>query len=110
VEFVASTRERIRAAEDDWLAQRFARIPGETEFIPLPERRPTPPTTGPCRDQHERIAGDGESGAGGGEESRAESPRRRSRRAGRAAGVITPTVPGGADADAILQRQEAGER
>ena len=41
--FVASTRERIRAAEDDWLAQRFARIPGETEFIPLPARQPTPP-------------------------------------------------------------------
>jgi len=40
--FVASTRERIRAAEDDWLAQRFARIPGETEFIPLPARHPAP--------------------------------------------------------------------
>jgi redox-sensitive bicupin YhaK (pirin superfamily) len=40
--FVASTRERIRAAEDDWLAQRFAKIPGETEFIPLPARQPTP--------------------------------------------------------------------
>jgi redox-sensitive bicupin YhaK (pirin superfamily) len=41
--FVATTRERIRAAEDAWLAQRFPRIPGETEFIPLPERRPAPP-------------------------------------------------------------------
>jgi redox-sensitive bicupin YhaK (pirin superfamily) len=40
--FVASTRERIRAAEDDWRAQRFARIPGETEFIPLPEPPPRP--------------------------------------------------------------------
>jgi redox-sensitive bicupin YhaK (pirin superfamily) len=40
--FVASTRERIRLAEDDWRAQRFARIPGETEFIPLPERPPLP--------------------------------------------------------------------
>ena len=40
--FVATTRERIRAAEDDWLAQRFAKIPGETEFIPLPARQPTP--------------------------------------------------------------------
>jgi len=39
--FVASTRERIRAAEDDWLAQRFPKIPGETEFIPLPARQPT---------------------------------------------------------------------
>jgi redox-sensitive bicupin YhaK (pirin superfamily) len=35
--FVATTRERIRAAEDDWRAQRFAKVPGETEFIPLPE-------------------------------------------------------------------------
>jgi redox-sensitive bicupin YhaK (pirin superfamily) len=41
--FVASTRERIRAAEDAWLAQRFPKIPGETEFIPLPERA-APPT------------------------------------------------------------------
>ena len=38
--FVSSQRERIRAAEDDWEAQRFERIPGETEFIPLPPRRP----------------------------------------------------------------------
>jgi len=41
--FVATTRERIRAAEDAWVAQRFPRIPGDTEFIPLPER-PAPPT------------------------------------------------------------------
>ena len=41
--FVATSRERIRAAEDAWVAQRFPRIPGETEFIPLPER-PAPPT------------------------------------------------------------------
>ncbi len=38
--FVASRKELILAAEDDWLAQRFARIPGETEFIPLPPRHP----------------------------------------------------------------------
>ena len=38
--FVASRKELIAAAEDDWLAQRFPRIPGETEFIPLPPRRP----------------------------------------------------------------------
>jgi redox-sensitive bicupin YhaK (pirin superfamily) len=38
--FVASTRERIRAAEDDWQAQRFPQVPGETEFIPLPARHP----------------------------------------------------------------------
>ncbi|MEO5882100.1 MAG: pirin family protein [Caldimonas sp.] len=37
--FVSSKRERILAAEADWEAQRFARVPGETEFIPLPARR-----------------------------------------------------------------------
>ncbi len=37
--FVATTRERIRAAEDAWEAQRFDAVPGETEFIPLPPRR-----------------------------------------------------------------------
>jgi redox-sensitive bicupin YhaK (pirin superfamily) len=41
--FVASTRELIRAAEDDWRAQRFAQVPGETEFIPLPEPPPSRP-------------------------------------------------------------------
>jgi redox-sensitive bicupin YhaK (pirin superfamily) len=41
--FVATSRERIRAAEDDWRAQRFAPVPGETEFIPLPERPPPQP-------------------------------------------------------------------
>jgi redox-sensitive bicupin YhaK (pirin superfamily) len=41
--FVATSRERIRAAEDDWRAQRFPSVPGETEFIPLPERPPLPP-------------------------------------------------------------------
>jgi redox-sensitive bicupin YhaK (pirin superfamily) len=36
--FVASSRERIEAAKLRWKAQGFAAIPGETEFIPLPER------------------------------------------------------------------------
>ena len=44
--FVASTRERIRAAESDWKAQRFATVPGETEFIPLPERPAAEPSAG----------------------------------------------------------------
>ena len=43
--FVASTCELIRRAEDDWLAQRFPAIPGETEFIPLPARLPAPPAS-----------------------------------------------------------------
>ena len=38
--FVSSRRERIQQAQDDWEAQRFERVPGETEFIPLPPRRP----------------------------------------------------------------------
>ncbi len=36
--FVSSRRERIVQAQDDWEAQRFDRVPGETEFIPLPPR------------------------------------------------------------------------
>jgi redox-sensitive bicupin YhaK (pirin superfamily) len=35
--FVASSRERIEQAKADWRAGRFAAVPGETEFIPLPE-------------------------------------------------------------------------
>ena len=38
--FVSSRKERIAKAQDDWEAQRFDRVPGETEFIPLPPRRP----------------------------------------------------------------------
>ncbi len=36
--FVASTRERIERAKVDWREGRFPPVPGETEFIPLPER------------------------------------------------------------------------
>ena len=35
--FVSSSRERIAAAKADWRNGRFGRVPGETEFIPLPE-------------------------------------------------------------------------
>jgi redox-sensitive bicupin YhaK (pirin superfamily) len=38
--FVSSRKERIVTAQDDWEAQRFDKVPGETEFIPLPPRRP----------------------------------------------------------------------
>lgn len=35
--FVSSSAERIRAAKADWKAGRFAAVPGDGEFIPLPE-------------------------------------------------------------------------
>lgn len=37
--FVSSRQERIDQAADDWAARRFAAVPGETEFMPLPQRR-----------------------------------------------------------------------
>ena len=39
--FVSSRKERIVQAGDDWAAGRFAAVPGESEFIPLPEKRST---------------------------------------------------------------------
>jgi redox-sensitive bicupin YhaK (pirin superfamily) len=36
--FVSSSAARIETAKQDWKAGRFAAVPGETEFIPLPER------------------------------------------------------------------------
>ena len=35
--FVASSRERLEQAKVDWREGRFGQVPGETEFIPLPE-------------------------------------------------------------------------
>lgn len=35
--FVSSRRQRIEQAKADWLEGRFTTVPGETEFIPLPE-------------------------------------------------------------------------
>ena len=37
--FVSSRKERIQQAADDWAAGRFPPVAGETEFIPLPEKR-----------------------------------------------------------------------
>lgn len=37
--FVSSRKERITQAADDWAAQRLGQVPGDTEFIPLPQRR-----------------------------------------------------------------------
>jgi redox-sensitive bicupin YhaK (pirin superfamily) len=38
--FVSSSRERIEQAKEDWREGRFAPVPEETEFIPLPESGP----------------------------------------------------------------------
>jgi redox-sensitive bicupin YhaK (pirin superfamily) len=35
--FVSSRKERIEQAKEDWKTGRFAAVPGEAEFIPLPE-------------------------------------------------------------------------
>ena len=35
--FVSSSRDRIQQAKSDWKQGRFDGVPGETEFIPLPE-------------------------------------------------------------------------
>ncbi len=35
--FVASSPERIERAKADWKAGKFAKVPGDDEFIPLPE-------------------------------------------------------------------------
>jgi hypothetical protein len=43
--FVSSRKERIVEAADAWAAQpnpAFPRVPGEHDFIPLPQKRPTP--------------------------------------------------------------------
>jgi redox-sensitive bicupin YhaK (pirin superfamily) len=34
--FVSSSKERIEKAKQDWREQRFAKVPGETDFVPLP--------------------------------------------------------------------------
>ncbi|GAB3630599.1 pirin [Pandoraea terrae] len=38
--FVSSSRERIEVAKAAWMAQEMGQVPGETEWIPLPERKP----------------------------------------------------------------------
>jgi hypothetical protein len=40
--FVSSSAERLEQAKEDWRQQRFASVPGETEFIPLPETQGKP--------------------------------------------------------------------
>jgi redox-sensitive bicupin YhaK (pirin superfamily) len=36
--FVSSSKERIEQAKRDWAGGRFDKVPGDDEFIPLPER------------------------------------------------------------------------
>ena len=36
--FVSSSKERIETAKAAWKEGRFATVPGESEFIPLPDR------------------------------------------------------------------------
>ena len=36
--FVSSSRERIERAKQDWVSGRIGKVPGDDEFIPLPER------------------------------------------------------------------------
>ena len=40
--FVSSRMDRIRQAKADWKAARFDAVPGDPEFIPLPEPGPEP--------------------------------------------------------------------
>jgi hypothetical protein len=40
--FVSGSIERIEQAKSDWKAQAFPTVPGETEFIPLPDLPGTP--------------------------------------------------------------------
>lgn len=37
--FVATSKELIEEAKEKWLKQEFEPVPGETDFVPLPERR-----------------------------------------------------------------------
>ncbi|MEJ5993062.1 pirin family protein [Pedobacter sp. Du54] len=37
--FVATSKELIEAAKEKWLAKGFDLVPGETEFVPLPQQR-----------------------------------------------------------------------
>ncbi|MGZ2745845.1 pirin family protein [Burkholderia stagnalis] len=38
--FVASSRDAIERAKDAWTRQEMGKVPGETEWVPLPERKP----------------------------------------------------------------------
>jgi redox-sensitive bicupin YhaK (pirin superfamily) len=42
--FVSSRKGRMVCAADDWAAQKMGQVSGDSEFIPLPERRPQAPS------------------------------------------------------------------
>jgi hypothetical protein len=46
VKVAGDSSARINAARADWNAGRFGMVPGETEFIPLPDQ-PAPPVDYP---------------------------------------------------------------
>jgi hypothetical protein len=50
---VSSRRELILEAQAAWSEQRFPKVPGEHEFIPLPVR-PLPPAAAPGDGVHGR--------------------------------------------------------
>jgi redox-sensitive bicupin YhaK (pirin superfamily) len=37
--FVSSSKARLQQAKEDWIQQRFPRVPGETEFVPYPQAK-----------------------------------------------------------------------
>jgi redox-sensitive bicupin YhaK (pirin superfamily) len=39
--FVSSTKSRIERAAEEWRLQRMGSVPGETDYIPLPDQLPT---------------------------------------------------------------------
>jgi len=43
--FVSSSKEKIENAKQRWLKQAFDPVPGETEFVPLPEQKISPAIT-----------------------------------------------------------------
>lgn len=38
--FVSSDKDKIEKAKQDWQEQKFPKVPGETEFVPLPPQNP----------------------------------------------------------------------
>ena len=53
--FVSSSPERIERAKQDWKTGKFDSVPGESEFIPLPEHSPMFPNSAGTDDLKENI-------------------------------------------------------